>query len=112
MEASTKTRTARSTERLTLVSPVLLHVHRVWRFISPIGEFSYLMEDENFLADLLTGKRRLTMKEGIQITANVETDEVFEGGGDRLSARLAWCTRPPVHRGLRPHADQIDGVTR
>jgi hypothetical protein len=80
VETSPKTRTAPSTERLTLVSPVLLHAHRVWRFISQFGEFSYLMEDEQFLDDLLTGKRRLTMKAGIQITAKIETDEVFEGG--------------------------------
>jgi hypothetical protein len=80
VETSPKTRKVPSTERLTLVSPVLLHAQRVWRFISPFGEFSYLMEDEKFLDDLLTGKRRLTMKEGIQITAKIETDEVFEGG--------------------------------
>lgn len=79
-ETSPKTRKARSIERLTLVSPVLLHAQRMWRFTSPFGEFSYLMEDEKFLDDLLTGKRRLTMKEGIQITAIVETDEVFDGG--------------------------------
>jgi hypothetical protein len=79
VETSPKTRKARSIERLTLVSPVLLHAQRMWRFTSPFGEFSYLMEDEKFLDDLLTGKRRLTMKEGIQITAIVETDEVFDG---------------------------------
>ncbi|MGJ4905330.1 hypothetical protein ACQR0V_27440 [Bradyrhizobium sp. HKCCYLS2058] len=79
VETSPRTRKAYSTERLTLVSPVLLSkVHRVWRFMSPFGEFGYLMEDEKFVSDLLTGKRRLTMKEGIQITAKIETDEIFE----------------------------------
>jgi hypothetical protein len=79
VETSPKARKVPSVERLTLVSPVLLHAHRVWRFASPLGEFSYLMEDEKFLDDLLTGKRGLTMKEGIQITAEISTDETFEG---------------------------------
>jgi hypothetical protein len=42
-ESSTKTRTIQSTERLTLISPVLLPTDRVWRFHSPIGEFSYFL---------------------------------------------------------------------
>ena len=29
----------------------------------------------------------------------------------RFSARPAWCIRLPVHCGLQPHVDQIDGVT-
>jgi hypothetical protein len=80
VETTPRSRKAPSTERLTLVSPVLLHAQRVWRFSSPFGEHSYVMEDEKFVNDLLDGKRRLTMKEGIQITAKIETDEVFEGG--------------------------------
>jgi hypothetical protein len=79
VQTSPRNRLTPSTERLTLVSPVLLHAHRVWRFFSPFGEFSYLMEDEKFLNDLLTGKRRLAMKEGIQITADIITIEIFEG---------------------------------
>src|SRR6266404_3144830 len=31
---------------------------------------------------------------------------------ERLSAFLAWCGGLSAHRGLQPHADQIDGVTR
>jgi hypothetical protein len=44
IETSTKTRSIPSTERLTLISPVLLPTDRVWRFRSPIGEFGYFFE--------------------------------------------------------------------
>lgn len=47
---------------------------------SPIGEFGYVMKDEKFLDDLLRGRRHLGMKQGIQITAKIETKEEFEGG--------------------------------
>jgi hypothetical protein len=80
IETSAKTRTVHSKERLTLISPVLLQTERTWRFRSPVGEFGYLMKDEKFLNDLLTGKHRLAMKEGIQITAEIETKEEFAGG--------------------------------
>lgn len=80
VETSIKSRTVPSTERLTLISPVLLPTERVWRFRSPIGEFGYVMKDEKFLDDLLHGRRHLGMKQGIQITAQVETKEEFEGG--------------------------------
>ncbi|WP_441228613.1 hypothetical protein AB7813_24555 [Tardiphaga sp. 20_F10_N6_6] len=80
VETSVRTRTAPSTERLTLISPVLLVTERTWRFRSPIGEFGYVMKDEKFLDDLLRGRRHLGMKQGIQITAKIETKEEFEGG--------------------------------
>jgi hypothetical protein len=94
-ETSTKTRTIQSTERLTLISPVLLPTDRVWRFHSPIGEFSYFLKDEKFRDDLLHGRRHLGLKQGIQITAQVETKEEFEGAfgcpnGARLSKSSAF----------------------
>ena len=46
----------------------------------PFGEFSYHMADERFLADLLAGRRKLAMKQGIQLTARIETYEQYEGG--------------------------------
>jgi hypothetical protein len=79
-EVSTKTRTIQSTERLTLISPVLLPSDRVWRFGSPIGEFGYFLKDEKFLNAALNGTLRLGLKKGIQITAQIETKEEFEGG--------------------------------
>ena len=79
-EISTKTRTIQSTERLTLISPVLLPNDRVWRFRSPIGEFGYFLKDEKFLNAALNGTLRLGLKKGIQITAQIETKEEFEGG--------------------------------
>jgi hypothetical protein len=77
---STKSRTITSTERLTLISPVLLPADRVWRFRSPIGEYSYFVKDEKFLNDVLNGKLHLNLKQGIQITATIDTKEEFEGG--------------------------------
>lgn len=79
-ETSTKSRTIQSTERLTLVSPVLLPTERVWRFRSPIGEFGYFIKDEKFLDDVLHGRLHLGLKQGIQITAEIDTKEEFEGG--------------------------------
>jgi hypothetical protein len=80
IETSTKARTVPSTERLTLISPVLLPSDRVWRFRSPIGEFGYFVKDEKFLNDILHGRLHLGLKQGIQITAQIETKEEFEGG--------------------------------
>jgi hypothetical protein len=80
VETSTKTRTIQSTERLTLISPVLLPSDRVWRFRSPIGEFGYFLKDEKFLNAALHGRLHLGLKQGIQITAQIETKEEFEGG--------------------------------
>jgi hypothetical protein len=78
VETSSKTRTVPS--RLTLISPVLLPSDRVWRFSSPIGEFGYFVKDEKFLSDVLHGRLHLGLKQGIQITAEIETKEEFEGG--------------------------------
>jgi hypothetical protein len=80
IETSTKTRTISSTEKLTLISPVLLPTDRVWRFRSPIGEFGYFVKDEKFLNDGLHVRLHLGLKQGIQITAEIDTKEEFEGG--------------------------------
>lgn len=54
VQTSPKERTSPSTERLTLVSPVLLPAeNRVWHFLSPHGEFSYFVKDEKFVKDIL-----------------------------------------------------------
>jgi hypothetical protein len=80
IETTPKKRTKHTTERLTLISPVLLESNRIWRFHSPAGEFGYVVKDEKFLKSLLTGRRRIPMKKGIQITAKIETREELEGG--------------------------------
>lgn len=78
-ERELRTRIVQSTERLTLISPVLLNADRIWRFRSVLGEFGYLMKDQVFLGRLLSGRQKLPMKAGIQITAVVDTHESFEG---------------------------------
>jgi hypothetical protein len=57
---------------------VFLHADRVWRFQSHFGEYGYHVLDLKFLDDALNG--RFTMKEGVEITTEVETLEENEGG--------------------------------
>jgi hypothetical protein len=80
IETSSNDRTVPSTERLTLISPVLLPANRAWRFLSPFGEDSYTIQDKKFLQDVLKGRAHLTLRAGIQITARIDTLEKFEGG--------------------------------
>lgn len=73
-----KSRRTVTRDLLTLISPVFLNTDRVWRFSSALGEHSYHISDLKFLNDSLNGKFK--MKEGVQITAQVETIEEHEGG--------------------------------
>jgi hypothetical protein len=66
-QTTPKKRKKTSRERLTLISPVLIEGPRHWRFRSSVGEFGYTIEDEKFLKSLLSGRRKIPMKEGIQI---------------------------------------------
>ena len=82
-------------ERLTLISPVLLPGGRLWKFRSGNGEeIGYAIKDEKFLKSLLTGRRRIPMKAGIQITATVETHETKSAEVWEITER--WITE--VHR--------------
>jgi hypothetical protein len=98
VETSPKSRKARSRERMVLISPVLLSADRMWRFRSLSGEAGYHMKDEKFLSGLLSGRRKLPMAEGIQITAEIETHEKFEGGVwvpvERFVTRVVTVHRP------------------
>lgn len=80
VETSTKKRKKKSVERLLLISPVLLSADRVWRLRSLLGEFSYHIDDRKFLQGVVSGRRHLPMKGGIELTAKVETHEALEGG--------------------------------
>jgi len=67
-------------ERITLISPVLLPRNRSWKFYLPqIGEFGAKIRDERFLASLLSGRRRIPMRAGIQIDVELDTGEVRVG---------------------------------
>jgi hypothetical protein len=76
VQSEPTTRTSPSIEQLILISPVLLKTDRVWRFLSTEGEFSYHMADNKFRSEILSGKGR----EGLRITAKVETHEELIGG--------------------------------
>jgi hypothetical protein len=73
-----KNRRSITTENLILITAVFLHADRVWRFKSYFGEHGYHVLDLKFLSDALNGKFKL--KEGVEITAKVETFEENEGG--------------------------------
>jgi hypothetical protein len=77
-ELNPKSRRRVAKELLTLISPVFLKTDRVWRFKSALGEHSYHIADLKFLSDALNGSFK--MKEGVQITAEVESIEDLEGG--------------------------------
>lgn len=103
-EIARRKRKVKSIDRLLLISPVLVAADRVWRFRSFFGEFSYHVDDEKFRDSLLSGRRRLPMKAGIQLTANVETSEVFEGGVwvpiERHIVKVQRVHRVPEERDL------------
>jgi hypothetical protein len=79
VQTTPKKRKKTTRERLTLISPVLIEGKRHWRFQTGAGESGYAIDDEKFLKSLLSGKRKIPMKEGIQITALVDTFEENEG---------------------------------
>jgi hypothetical protein len=103
-ETAPKTRTVRSVERLLLISPVLLAADRIWRLRSLFGEFGYHVDDEKFRDSLLSGRRRLPMKAGIQLTAHIDTQEVLEGGvwvpKERHIVKVVRVHRRPPERDL------------
>lgn len=100
LETTVRKRTKKSVERLVLVSPVLLKKDRAWRLATPLGEFGYVIKDEKFLTDLLSGKRSLAMKEGIELTAEIETHEELECGVWTIVDRHVTKVRR-VHRGSK-----------
>jgi hypothetical protein len=79
IETEPKKRQKTTIERLTLTRPVLVEADRVWRFTSPLGEQSYVI-DPKVQKDLLSGKRNIQLKSGIQMTVKIVTVEVLEGG--------------------------------
>jgi hypothetical protein len=75
-EKKPEIRTRTTTERLTLVSPVLLPTDRTWRFYLPsIGEFGAKIKDEKFRASILSGRRHIAMRAGIQLDVELDTRE-------------------------------------
>jgi hypothetical protein len=103
VETTPKKRKKTSRERLTLISPVLIEGKRHWKFRSGVGEFGYAIEDEKFLKSLLSGRRKIPMKEGIQITALVDTYEENEGGVWVIKDRQIMVVER-VHRAIT-HGD-------
>lgn len=95
VEATPSKRKKITQDRLTLISPVLLPGSRLWKFRNGKGdELGYAIKDEKFLNSLLTGRRRIPMKAGIQVSATVETHEAKSGEVWEVTER--WVTE--IHR--------------
>lgn len=78
-EETTRTRTV--TREVILVSPVLDHAHRSWRFREPgMPEFGAVMKDRAFLEAL--GQREIheELRFGISMTIDLEIKEKKHGG--------------------------------
>jgi hypothetical protein len=56
-ETTAEERTRTTTEHVILVSPVLLQSHRRWRVLTRHGEVGVAMEDNDFLSDIVDGRR-------------------------------------------------------
>jgi len=105
VETSPKKRIKPSTERLTLISPVLILAQRAWKFRGPDGhEHSYIMADEKFLSQIFLGRKRVPMKEGIQMTADVETQEELIDGLWTITRRFIIKVKR-MHRKINRQAD-------
>ena len=80
LEATPRARKKPSRERVTLISPVLLPRDRLWKFYTPLlGEFGVSISDEKFLAGVLSGRRKIQMRAGIQMNVLMDTHEVKDG---------------------------------
>lgn len=80
VDVGPRTRTKPSKERVTLISPVLLPHDRLWKFYTPqLGEFGASISDERFLSGILSGRRKIQMRAGIQMNVVMDTHEVKDG---------------------------------
>jgi hypothetical protein len=74
------TRTARTRERLTLISPVLNRSDRKWRFLLGSKEFSAHVRDRVFVQRVLSGEYGVRLQGGIQLDVELETSEALDNG--------------------------------
>lgn len=80
-DTAPRRRSKKTKERVTLIAPVLLDRTRKWKFYLPqIGEFGAKIEDEKFLRSLVSGRRKVSMRGGIQMDVVLETRESFVAG--------------------------------
>jgi hypothetical protein len=80
VESVTETRTTTAVRVITLISPVLIHADRGWRFSADGIEFSAKIADKTFFEDALAGRTNIPLREGIHLTVEMKTDEIKEGG--------------------------------
>jgi hypothetical protein len=68
--------TRRSHERVRLIRPVLEQRGRgAWQFSGTPGRFFARIRDERFLEDVLSGRIRIAMVEGIELDVDLDTNE-------------------------------------
>ena len=72
-----KKRRSRFAGTVTLISPVLVHDDRRWKFSGPGGEFGAYIDDTDFVDRALSG--RVKFCEGSQFSVEMVTIEEFDG---------------------------------
>jgi hypothetical protein len=111
-----KKRTSTTRERVTLISPVLLDQTRSWKFWLPqIGQFGARVEDQKFIRSLVSGRRKIPMRGGIQMDVVLVTHEVNEVGvwevNERVVKEVLRVLRMPATLDLfagAPHPEEDD----
>jgi len=80
VEESSESRTTTAVQTLILVSPVLAHNNRGWRFFFSGQEFTAKIADKKFLDEALAGKANVPFREGVHLLVEMKTDENKEDG--------------------------------
>lgn len=75
VETEVRKRHSEPRATVTLIKPVLEHSRRSWRLKISDDEFGAIMEDDEFVDDLLSEKIRIPMVEGIQLDVTFSVDE-------------------------------------
>ncbi|MGY0793234.1 hypothetical protein ACW7BJ_28030 [Azospirillum argentinense] len=73
-------RTKKEPVTVRLISPVLLHGDRKWKFTGKDGEFSASIKDLSFLEDALSGRHPIPMVYGVEMDIILQTVEEKEDG--------------------------------
>jgi hypothetical protein len=103
---------------VTLIKPVLEPGKRAWRFRDAHGEFSAVMDDQEFLEKVLSGRERVPMMQGLRFRVKMRVDEEKSPDGvwipkARRVLKVIDTRRPPQQSTLgltdmRPDEDDDD----
>lgn len=77
IESEVRKRESDPTFTVTLIKPVLEHSKRSWRLKAGDVEFGAVMQDQEFLDNVLSEKIKVPMVEGIQLNVTLHIEEEF-----------------------------------